>query len=153
MTLRKKTLLIIAGTSLGLIVVVFFVLQNLLLSGFAKLEERSTHQNVERALSALSGELSHLESTTSDWSSWDDTYVFAQDANNEYIQSNLGNETLITLRLNLMLFINSSGQTIFGKAFDLSNEKEIPIPQSLCSHLSTNVSLVTHPESSIIPQH
>lgn len=37
-----------------------------------------------------------------------------------------------------MLFINSSRQIVFGKGFDLHNEEEIPVPQSLQEHLVDN---------------
>ncbi|MFC2022187.1 ATP-binding protein, partial [Chloroflexota bacterium] len=67
-----------------------------------------------------------------------------EDANSEYIESNLVDETFITLRLNLMLFIHSSGRIVFGKAFDLDNEEEIPSPPSLLEHLSGNSLLVGH---------
>ena len=51
MTLRKKTLLIIAGTFYGVIILLFFLSRNILLESFVRLEEQSTHQDVERVLS------------------------------------------------------------------------------------------------------
>ncbi|MCK4450241.1 MAG: GAF domain-containing protein, partial [Anaerolineae bacterium] len=48
--------------------------------------------------------------------------------------------------LNLMLFINSSGQIVFGKGFDLDNEEEISVPQSLQEHL-TDDALLRHPDT------
>ena len=146
MTLHKKTLIIIGVTFIGLIVILYFISQNILLHSFAELEERNVHQNVERALSALSSELSSLEATAGDWASWDDTYHFIQDANTEYISSNLIDGTFINLGLNFMLFIDTTGQMVFGKAFDLHNEKEIPIPPSLQGHLSANDLLLRHPD-------
>ena len=147
MTLRKKTLLIIAGTFYGVIILLFFLSRNILLESFVRLEEQSTHQNVERVLSALSNELSYLESTTWDWAAWDDTYEFIEDANDEYIQSNLTEGTFIQMRLNLMMFIHSSGRTVFGRAFDFNNEEEIPVPPSLQKHLSTDDLLLTHTDT------
>jgi HD-GYP domain-containing protein (c-di-GMP phosphodiesterase class II)/HAMP domain-containing protein len=53
--------------------------------------------------------------------------------------------------VNLMLFIHSSGRIVFGKAFDLQNGEEIPVPQSLQERLFDNDLLVRHPntESSV----
>lgn len=144
MTLRKKAFLIIVSTFLGLIVIMFFVSQNILLNDFIKLEERNTRWSVEGALSSFSNELSSLETTTVDWASWDDTYAFVEDANVEYIRANLVDDTFTHLGLNLMMFINSSGQTVFAKAFDLVNEEEIPVPQSLQKYLCNNDLLLTH---------
>ena len=147
MTLRKKTLLIIAATFLSLIAILYFASQTLLLNSFNELEEQNTRQNVERALSALSNDLSSLDATAGDWAGWDDTYAFIEDANTDYIESNLIDGTFTELKLNLMLFINPSGRTVFGKAFDLHNEEEIPVPQSLLEHLSDNNFLVAHPDT------
>ncbi|GAH42577.1 unnamed protein product, partial [marine sediment metagenome] len=88
-----------------------------------------------------------MDATAGDWASWDDTYDFIEDANDEYIESNLIDGTFTELRLNLMLFINSSGQIVFGKAFDLYNEEEISIPQSLSEYLSANDLLLHHPDT------
>jgi len=106
--------------------------------GLEEIEERDTRRHIEQALGALSYLTSSLEAGTADWAAWDDTYIFIEDSNSEYIQSNLGDETFITLRLNLMLFVHSSGRIVFGKAFDLENEEETPIPPDLLGHLSVN---------------
>ncbi len=144
MTLRKKTLLIIGATLVGLVVVLYVTSSTILLNGFAKLEEQSTRQNVERAVDALFDGLSTLNRTAGDWATWDDTYAFIKDANDGYVRSNLGNETFRNLKLNLMLFVNSSGQIVYDKAFDLQNEKEIPVPRSLQEYLSANDLLLRH---------
>lgn len=147
MTLRKKTLLIIASMFLGAGVILYVATKYILLDSFIELDERRTQQNIERALSALSDDLAYLEATTLDWSIRDDTYAFIEDANQEYIKSNLIDGTFTELSLNLMMFINSSGQIVFSKAFDLENEEEMPVPQTLREHLSQNDLLLTHPDN------
>ena len=147
MTLRKRILAIIIVTFLSLITILFFTSQTILLNSFNKLEEQRTSRNVERALSALSNDLSSLDATAGDWAAWDDTYAFIEDANDEYVESNLIDGTFTELKLNLMLFINSSGRTVFGKAFDLHNVEEMPVPQSLQEHLSANDLLLHHPDT------
>jgi len=147
MTLRRKTLFIIGATFYGVIILLFFISRNILLESFVELEKQNTYQNTERVLSTLSREVSHLETTTGDWAAWDDTYAFIEDANTEYIESNLIDGTFIELRLNLMMFIDSSGQTVFGKAFDLNNEEAVLVPQSLQGHLAIGDILLTHPDT------
>ena len=145
MTLRKKTLLLIGMIFLSLGLILYFVSQNIVLNSFVEIEERHTRQNVERAVNALSVELASLDSIVGDWAAWDDTYAFIEDANAEYIRSNLVDGTFIELRLNLMMFIHSSGKAVFAKAFDLYEEGELTFPYSLQEHLAANASLVTHP--------
>ncbi len=146
MTIRKKSLLAIVITFVSLIVILFAISRFILLENLREVEEESTRQNVERAVNALSYTLSDLKSTTTDWASWDDTYTFIKDGNSEYIKTNLVDGTFIALRLNLMLFVNSSGQTVFSKAFDLHREEEIQVPQSLQAHLSGDSPLLSRPD-------
>ncbi len=146
MTIRKKTLIAIGATFASMVLVLYFVSRVILLGSFAELEEQYACRDVERAQSALFDELAALDTMVFDWAAWDDTYTFIKDANEEYIQSNLVDETFISIRLDLILFINSSGQIVFGKGFDLHNEEEIPIPQSLQEHL-TDDGLLRHPDT------
>ncbi len=147
MRLRKKTLIGISVTLVSLIAVLYVTSRTILLNSFIELEEQSTRQNVERVPSALSSELSSLDVFTFDWAAWDDTYAFIEDANPDYVESNLVDETFTGAGLNLMLFINSSGEIVFGKAFDLQNETEIPVPQSFLELLSDDDLLWSHPET------
>lgn len=151
MTLQKKVLLTIGVTIVCLIVILFVISQIFILSSFSELEEQNTHQNVERVMIALSDEVSAMDVTCNDWAAWDDTYAFIEDRNEEYIESNLVDGTFTDLGLNFMLFINTSGQIVFGKAMDLQNEEEIPVPQSFLEHLSPNAPIINPPdvESSI----
>jgi len=151
MTLQKKVLLTIGVTIVCLIIILFVISQIFILSSFSELEEQNTRQNVERVMIALSDEVSAMDVTCNDWAAWDDTYAFIEDRNEEYIESNLVDGTFTDLGLNFMLFINTSGQIVFGKAMDLQNEEEIPVPQSFLEHLSPNAPIINPPdvESSI----
>ena len=144
MRLRKKTLLVSGITLILMILIIYATSQIILLSSFDELEEQNTGQNIERVLNALSDTLSDLDAFNNDWAAWDDTYEFIEDGNDEYIKSNLVDETFTGANLNLMLFLNSSGRIVFGKFFDLDDEKEMPIPQSVIEHLNANNFLLTH---------
>jgi len=150
MTLRRKTLLIIAGTFYGVIILLFFISRTILLESYAELERQSLQRDVNRALVSYSQELADLATTTADWATWDDTYAFIADANEEYIRSNLTDSTFIGLGLNLILYLDSAGQIVFSKAFDLESEKAVPLPQSISDYLADNDFLIAHtdPESS-----
>ena len=66
MTLRKKTLVIIGVTLIGLMAALYTASWVILLGGFAQVEEQNTHENVQRALDALSEDLVRLNTTTGD---------------------------------------------------------------------------------------
>ncbi len=118
----------------------------ILLRSYARLEERQIRRNTDQVVSALNEQLSVLNAINYDWSAWDNTYSFIEDGNSEYIRSNLVDETFSGLRLNFMLFIDSSKRIIFGKSFDLQEEKEIPIPQTFLDHVLANDILLNHQE-------
>ena len=79
-----------------------------------------------------------------DWANWDDSYNFVQDRNEAYIESNLYPESLATINVNMLLFIDTSGQLVYGKAIDLQSLEEKPVPQDLISYLSRNDVLWHH---------
>ncbi len=147
MTLRRKTLLIIAGTFYGVIILLFFLSRNILLESYADLERQSIYRDVERVQASYSQQLASLEATNSDWAAWDDTYKFIDDANEDYIRSNLTDSTFIELGLNLMLYIDSPGQIVFSKAFDLENKEEIPLSPGISAYLADHAYLVAHQDT------
>ncbi|MFC2040693.1 CHASE4 domain-containing protein, partial [Chloroflexota bacterium] len=105
----------------------YIISRDIFIGKLVEIEKQDTQKYVERALSALSQEIFELERITVDWSSRDETYAFIEDANSAYIESNLVDNTFITLRLNFVSFINSSGQIVFNKAFDLDNEEQMQV--------------------------
>ena len=147
MTLRVKTLIIIGAMLISLIAILYAVSQSIMLGSFRELEKEDTSKNVERALGALSDDISSLVTMTRDWATWDDTYNFIENDNTAYIEANPTDETIKGLRVNVMLFINSSGQIVFSKAFDLQKEQDVPVPQSLLGYISPGSILVHHPDT------
>lgn len=143
--LRQQTPLIIGITLLGVIGVLYTISSKILLDSFSKVEQQTTHQNVERVLDALSNDFNKLNATAGDYARWDDTYVFINDANDNYVKLNLGKTTFTLFQLNVIALIDSSKQIVFGLGFDLKNEKQTPLPQSLRIHLATQAMLLQHP--------
>ena len=147
MNLRRKTFLILAVVLIVMTLVLSIGARFILLNNYEALEKQRAEVNVKRCLSALSNELSDLDSTATDWAAWNDTYTFIQDANDNYAESNLVDDTFANLRLNIMLFINSTGNVVYGKAFNLQNMTETPVPQDLLELLSANAFLWYHPDT------
>lgn len=140
MNLRKNTLIITGATLLFLIIILFVISQFIIMANFVDLENQNMQQNVQRALNALSNEISDLDSFAHDWASWDDTYIFIQNNNSEYASSNLVDETFAHSNIDVMIYMDSSGKIIAEKAFDLENKKEIPVPNALNEYVLSNSS-------------
>jgi sensor domain CHASE-containing protein len=138
MGLRKRTLTIIGILAIIMMVTVYFFSHSLLLNSFEKLEETNVQQNVGRFQSALADAVSDLHSKSGDWAVWDDTYTFIVAPNANYINSNLGDTAFTALKINILLFVNLSGQIVCGRAYDLHNMTDLPVPESIEKELSSH---------------
>jgi PAS domain S-box-containing protein len=136
MTLRAKTLAAVGLTLVSLLVLLDAVSQQILLHSFGELEQVSVQRDVQRGCAALENELAALHVKAGDWSSWDDTYAFVEDVNPAYITSNLTDTAFHILRINLLLFINSSGRIVFAKAFDYEADSAMALPAMFQADLS-----------------
>lgn len=147
MTLRNKTLLLIGATLISLVGVMYGTSSTILLHGFAEVEAENTRQNVKRVQDALTEEITKLDLTTRDWAEWDDTYGFVQDGNkaSTYFKANLSdNITIARIKVNLMLYVHSSGRMVFGKGFNLERKKVIPITKDYQKYFSDQ-RILLHP--------
>ena len=142
MSLRKKTLLITVVTTLVLVGLLIGLSVAIFLQSFRTAEERDTRQELERVVRTINAEIAHLDTLLVDWASWDDTYRFIQDHNEDYIASNLADATFKSLKLNAMVFLDSSAQLVFGKGYDLQNDQPVPLPASLLGHLNMDSPLL-----------
>ncbi|MCX9083466.1 MAG: PAS domain S-box protein [Candidatus Methanoperedens sp.] len=144
LTLRNKTLTIMGVIFLILIILLFTASQMIVMDQFNRLEEEYTHQKAQFSVDTLNDDVNKLSITEVDWASWDDTYIFINDSNENYLRSNIRLEIFTNLRLNLMLFINSSGNIVYGKAYDLENHTEVPVPGYFKEELSLDNYLLQH---------
>lgn len=144
MKMRTKTLIAILALTITIFVILYWVANSVVLRSFAVLEEQETRKSVMRTTNALLNEYSDLDGKVADWAFWDDTYVFVQNANEDYINLNLGDSTFINLRLNLILFVNSGGQIVYAKAFDLNNRTEVPVYPSMIDEVASQDLLWKH---------
>ncbi|MBC7106538.1 MAG: hypothetical protein H5T97_11400, partial [Firmicutes bacterium] len=119
MSLRLKIPLTVGVVLACVMAALYLVAWEVLGHSFAELEDRTVRRNVERALGALHETLEALDTRCVDWAAWDDTYEFVADRNEEYIRANLLDTTFENQRFNCMLFVDTTGRLVFGKAFDL----------------------------------
>ncbi len=87
------------------------------MNGFKLVENEEIERNVNRVLDAINESLANLSVKTADWAKWDDTYKFIQDTNSAYINSNLHDESISDLQINIVLLFNNDGDLIFGREY------------------------------------
>ena len=139
MSLRKRFFITIVAISVGSFLVALVVAELIFQNSFATLENQQALRNVQRAVNALSIETSDLDRATQDWANWDDTYYFATNDNQDYIDKNFMDSIFVNGNFNLILVLDNNKQIVHGKAYDLKKHQEIPIPQGLNKILSADI--------------
>src|SRR5438132_626491 len=122
MSLRRKNFIAIISTLIGLVLVLFVISQFIILRQFDEQQKETIQSDVGRTVNALTQQLDNLASVSSDWAYWDATYQFAQDVNQDYIDGNLYDDSVMNLHLDFMLFVNNKGQIFYLKLLDHSDK-------------------------------
>lgn len=136
--LRRQTRLIF-GLSLTALIGVLYVASSTVLSGsLDKVEQEDTRQVVTGVLNLFTQYQEDFTAGYGDWSSWDDTYNFIADGNQQYIKSNMTAEQLDLLGVNLALYVDSAGKVVYGTGFDRQTNRKTAIPPAITNHIANN---------------
>ncbi len=146
MSLRVKVLVAIGAMLVALVALLFHLSFVIVVQGFNQLETQYATRDVERAREALADELAGLDSTASDYAFWDDTYAYVVSHDPLYVASNFVDQTFLNNRLSVILLTDTAGQLVYGKAFDLDQEVETPLPKELMEQITPLLPLAD-PES------
>jgi len=142
MKIRYKIWFLIIFIMTVTIISINVIANSVLDSSFRSLEENKLTIDVERFHNALNNEINQLDAAVGDWSAWDDTYLFLGGENNEFIDKNIDNATMTNLRTDVMIYTNTSGNILYERGFDYSEQKMINVSSSLNNLLSNDSILV-----------
>lgn len=138
MRLRKKLLVSVVIITVLTILSTSIIAQFILLDQIREYEKKTAGQELQGLVWVINDRIRSEEITAIDWSNWDATYDFIQNRDESYIDSVLVDETYITGGLNVMIYVNESGDIIYERGFDTEEEKDMEIPaafyQSLINH-------------------
>lgn len=133
------------------IISILFLSNSILLSDFAEIEKKSVTRNVDRVHNAMNEEVDKISAFVQDYSTWDDSYAFSMDQNEEYISSNFASlEFFRKFSINFMIYTDKEGKIILSKGFNLNGNKEEFLNENLERELTLKVKelqLRTHSES------
>jgi PAS domain S-box-containing protein len=119
------------------------------LSNFLNLEQADTLNDVERLQNAVYAEQGYLDNMVQDWACWDDTCLFIENNDQEYINVNLQNQTLAGLKVNVMLFVNETGSLVYSKSINVTTKEEKPVPDELLELVESG-KLSTESENDVV---
>lgn len=134
MTIRKTVFLTIGATFLGFFVVLSITIRSTLLPYFDRFEKQMVYLNLDRAISAIESNFDHLDRTAKDLARLDETYAFAQTANQEYIKAYLSKNAYADLGINLLAFLDPSGKLLYGNLYNQETDILEPLPEVLIGY-------------------
>ncbi len=144
MTLRLKTLLLTGGTLLALVAVLFNVSSRLLKRNLGVTEIENAQQSMSGAVTIVGQSAKDFSDRFATWSAWDDTYRFLADGNQKYRESNLIGESLNTLRVNAVAFVDAEGRIVYSTGFDSKTKQKTDFPVQLMERLRAGDALLQH---------
>lgn len=105
MSLRKKTLLSLGLTIIGLMLLLSLVISFIIAENYEHLEADQTRQHVKHVVNAMERDIDALRLTIQSWAAWDNSREFMLGERPNYpVENNLTEQITTTLRLNMLLF-------------------------------------------------
>lgn len=147
MSINRKVIFITLGMIFIAFLAVYLISEIILQNSFLKLEKQNMMEDVNRVINVLSSKIQNLDMSVQDWANWDDTYQFATDGNENYINRNLTDENFDNAAVNLIAVIDLNKRIVYEKTYDLNEHIEIPTPPEIENYFTHNI-LVNHTDTS-----
>lgn len=126
-SLKLRAFLIIGSTMLVLTGALSYLFTGVLSEEFSRIESSDLIDDVHRAQRGLDERRETLLSKAIDWGQWDDTYQFILDQNTEYLDANITFETLGAIGMSHVVFFDTTGALVTGRALDSGTESILEI--------------------------
>lgn len=123
MTVRRKTVVILAITVSALIGILYLASRTFLLNRFADIEREAMLQDVDRSSDAVSAELSDMDALVLENSSWDAAFAYIEQPTPNFVASELDQAAVRAFAAqgdDFLLFISPSGAIAADRNFDLA---------------------------------
>jgi sensor domain CHASE-containing protein len=118
MKTRGKTIIRFSLATTLMILLLSLISRNTILEPFKVLEKNSVLANLDHIAHTFWDEVDRVSALAGDWGPWDDTYEFANNLEETYIQDFLGNNKLKNLDVDFMIFTNTFGEIIYSAIYE-----------------------------------
>lgn len=134
MKLRHMTMLSIILIALFFAAGQFLVSTLVIKKGFQDLENEKVYASISTAQKSIKNELQTLDALLLDWSSWNDSYDFAQDHNSNYIESNFTIDTFLNQSLAAIIIWDINGKIILKQAVSTDGKIDNTLAEDIIKH-------------------
>ncbi|MBN9389092.1 MAG: PAS domain-containing protein [Chloroflexi bacterium] len=138
MTLRKQTLVFLTLSLLCLLIVLIIATSNIFLQGFSQVEQTTIENDLKLAADFLNEDIASLTQVQQDWANWDDAYKYASDGNDDFVQANLNDATIVRLNLRFFVLLKPDNTLVFGRSIDPRTKNISPLPDEFTSYLASS---------------
>jgi PAS domain S-box-containing protein len=152
LSLRNKTYLLLLLVTAGFLVVSYGLVWRITAGELQGLQRHHAEEQISLVERLLSQEMTNLSARQADWAQWDDTYKFITDRNEEYIESNLNDESLALIHVDIMAFVNNAGEIVFGKQVYAGAPTDHAIPEEFLRYFQKGSDLLDFKEGISVKQ-
>jgi PAS domain S-box-containing protein len=123
---KNKSIIIIALTTLILVITLYFTLKNIYTHELTIKEDKEIIEDTERVFANLNNRLfARLHGLIKNYGEWDPTYTFVENYNPKYIKENLNRRFFENNHITFVAMYSTEGKLIFWKSADQKEEKKI----------------------------
>jgi len=144
MSLRKKTLVLFLILGLSICAGGYVALRLAVLPTFEDFEHQSSGEALSRATRVLESELRAIEVMNIEYSSWNDTYKYAQGLFPEFEDENLDPTYWHSVNINMMLIFDAEGRQLYASLGHPSDGHSMPLEGEFQTLFAPGQPLVTH---------
>lgn len=138
MNIRTRFLLVVFLIPVILVGSIAAMSALVIIPEYSRVESAEVVDEMSHVENLLYYMLDSLDTTNWDWSSWDDMYGYMADGDPDFIGSNYVNGTFIDSEINIMVIVDTAGEVVFGRYYDLDTEEERPFPDDLVGLIADN---------------
>lgn len=142
MSLRNKTYLILLSVTVFFLLIVYGLVWRMTAIELKDLQRGHAEEQLLLVERILEREMDNLSIKQADWARWDDTYQFIADRNEQYIDSNLNDESFGLIDVDMMAFVNNSNEIVYSKQVYDRKPGQNAIPASFLNYFQGESSLL-----------
>lgn len=128
MLIRWKVVITVVVLISVMILGICGVMQLTMIPALEQIEAREASEDIFSVVRIIQNELNNMQGSALDWSTWDDTYHFAKERGDIYIENNIIDSTFTSLKLDFMLYYDMNGTLFYGKGYDYREFRPLIIP-------------------------
>lgn len=123
--LRSQISIFFLLTIVASVLIVYGLSNKFIINNFDYLLKNQGQGDMKLVVNELNSQLIDLENSAKDYGTWDDTYEYMLNRDEEYIDSNYVDETFSLNNWNLLYMFDKDQNLVYGKEFDLYNKQEV----------------------------